>query len=171
LAWQAVGMSLPSLYKARGVPLKRPVCAICVERTRGLTTVVKLPYGVTVSLCQGHAGAEFLTKRGGRDFVVTMMRVWQANGCLTAARHKALGAHLAALAGPPPRQRPGSYAWPAVRTSAERLFAAGVSPDVVARRIRRGGFGLARPPSVRTIARWHGDRRWLGTGAAASVPP
>jgi hypothetical protein len=25
---------LPTLYKARNLPLKRPVCAICVERTK-----------------------------------------------------------------------------------------------------------------------------------------
>jgi hypothetical protein len=164
-------MSLATLYKARGVPVKQPVCAICVDRTRGKTAVVKLPYGVTVSLCAGHASAEFLTKRSGRDFVVTMMRVWQANGCLTAARHKALDAHLAALAGPPPRQRPGSYAWPAVRAAAERLFATGIRPDAVAQRIRRREFGLARPPSVRTVVRWHSERRWLITGAAAAAPP
>ena len=29
--------SPPTLYKARNVPTKQPVCAICVDRTRGRT--------------------------------------------------------------------------------------------------------------------------------------
>ncbi len=164
-------MGLATLYKARGVPVKQPVCAICVDRTRGKTRLVKLAYGVGVQLCEGHAGTKFLTRRGGRDFVVTLMRIWQANGCLTSARHKALDAHLARLAGPPPRAKPGSYAWPGVRQAAERLFARGVPPAVVARRITGAEFGHAQPPSNRTIARWHTDRRWLTTGTAAALAP
>ena len=64
---------LPTLYKARNVPLKRPVCAICIERTRGRTEEVRLGYRVTVWLCPGHASQAFQTKRGGRDFVRTLM--------------------------------------------------------------------------------------------------
>ena len=79
-------------------------------------------------------------------------------------------AHLARLAGPPPRVRPGSYAWPGVRQAAERLFARGVPPAVVARRIARAEFGHAQPPTNRTIARGHTDRRWLTTGTAAALP-
>jgi hypothetical protein len=39
---------LPTLYKARNLPLKRPVCAICIERTRGRTQEIRLGYRVTV---------------------------------------------------------------------------------------------------------------------------
>jgi len=39
---------LPTLYKARGLSTKQPVCAICVERTRGRTEQVRLGYGVGV---------------------------------------------------------------------------------------------------------------------------
>src|SRR3954467_5089144 len=81
-------MSLPTLYKARGVPTKQQVCAICIDRTRGRTQLVKLPYGVSVWLCAGHADGEFLTRRSGRDFVLTLSRIWQASGCYTAARQK-----------------------------------------------------------------------------------
>src|SRR3954462_5239320 len=104
---------LPTLYKARRVPPKQPVCLICVERTRGKTTLVRMSYGVTVWLCQGHASPAFQSQRSGRDFVLTLMQLWQAAGCLTAARHKALDAHLASLR--PTRSArplPGSYAWP-----------------------------------------------------------
>ena len=91
--------ALPTLYKARGLPsVKRPVCAICIDRTRGRTEEVRLGYRVTVWLCPGHASHAFQTKRSGRDFVRTLMGVWQANGCMTQARHRALDAHLNQLA-------------------------------------------------------------------------
>jgi hypothetical protein len=162
---------VPSLYKARGVPVKQPVCAICADRTRGTTRRVALGYGVTVSLCELHAG-EFLVRRRGRDLVVTLMRLWEAHGCLTAARHKALEAHLRTLAGTAaPRPRPGSYAWPSLRRHAEERFAAGAGFATTVREVLgRCGGGAARPPSMRTLRRWHGDRRWL-TAASVGAPP
>ena len=33
---------LPTLYKARNLPLKRPVCAICIDRTRGRPEEIRL---------------------------------------------------------------------------------------------------------------------------------
>ena len=45
---------LPSLYKARGVPVKMPVCAICLDRTRGKTLERQLTHGVRIWLCEGH---------------------------------------------------------------------------------------------------------------------
>src|SRR5690242_9216598 len=81
---------LPTLYKARHLSTKRPVCAICLDRTRGRTQEVRLAYRVTVWLCPGHADPAFQRKRGGRDFVRTLMGAWQAHGCLTQARHRAL---------------------------------------------------------------------------------
>ena len=75
--------TLPTLYKARNLPAEAAGCAICVDRTRGRTEEVRLGYRVTVWLCPGHAAQAFQTKRGGRDFVRTLMGVWQANGCLT----------------------------------------------------------------------------------------
>ena len=149
------------MYKARHVPLKQPVCAICVDRTRGKTSRVEFGYGVAVWLCAGHASVEFLTARSGRDVVLTLMRIWQAHGCYTAARQKALDAHLAALRGAPPRRRAGSYAWPAVRLRAEQLFASGAPLASVTQRVVDADYGVGTPPSPRTIRRWHTDRRWL----------
>jgi hypothetical protein len=57
--------ALPTLYKARGLSVKRPVCAICIERTQGRTQEIRLGYRVTVWLCPGHASQAFQTKRGG----------------------------------------------------------------------------------------------------------
>jgi hypothetical protein len=149
-----------SLYKARKVPTKQPCCAICVDRTRGRTQRVSFGYGVEVWLCQGHASTEFLTGRSGRDVVVTLMGIWHANGCLTAARHRALDAHLAALKARPARKRPGSYAWPRIRLRAEQLWSAGASRDAVQRRILGASYANTEPPSRRTVQRWHSERRW-----------
>jgi len=99
---------LPTLYKARNLATKRPVCAICLDRTNGRTVEIRLGYRVTVWLCPGHASREFQTKRGGRDFVRTLMGAWQAHGCLTAARDRALDAHLRQLRGSPLRDRRAS---------------------------------------------------------------
>jgi hypothetical protein len=107
--------ALPTLYKARGLSVKRPVCAICIDRTKGRTEEIRLGYRVTVWLCPGHASQAFPTKRSGRDFARTLMGVWQANGCMTTARHRAPDAHLNQPRAPHPRARPGSYAWPELR--------------------------------------------------------
>jgi hypothetical protein len=156
-----------SLYKARKVPTKQPCCAICVDRTRGKTQRVSFGYGVEVWFCQQHASTEFLTARSGRDLVVTLMGIWHANGCLTAARHKALDAHLNALKAKPPRTRPGSYAWPKLRLRAEQLWHAGATRTSVQHRILTLTYQNATPPSRRTIQRWHADRRW----ATRRAPP
>jgi hypothetical protein len=153
---------LPTLYKARGLSTKQPVCAICVERTRGRTEKLSLGYAVTVWLCAGHASRDFQTRRSGRDFVRTLSGIWQASGCLTAARSRALHAHLASLAGPAARPRPGSYAWPALRRRLEEAYATGTRPADVADPIReRYAAWPARPPSRRTLERWAAQRRWL----------
>ncbi len=154
-----------SLYKARGMSVKQPVCAICVDRTRGKTQCVTMGYGVKVWLCEGHSSVEFLTKRGGRDFALTMSRLWQAHGCLTASRSKALQSYIAALKPPAKRPRPGSYAWPQPRVHAERLFAAGVATAHVVDDISGGHYGRAKPPSARTIQRWRSERRWQSRGS------
>ena len=159
-----VSAYLPSLYKARGLSVKQEVCAICLDRTRGRTELVRLSHGVVLWLCAGHASREFQTRRGGRDFNFTLMRLWRASGCLTLARRRALEAHLAAQqsAAAKPRQRPGSYAWPLLRAKLELAFAAGAQPE----RLHAGLAALfsgpyARPPSRSTLRRWQREQRWL----------
>jgi hypothetical protein len=73
--------ALPTLYKARNLPLKRPVCAICVDRTRGRTEEIRLGYRVTVWLCSGHASQAFQTKRRAATSCV----LWPGCGRRTAA--------------------------------------------------------------------------------------
>jgi hypothetical protein len=153
---------LPTLYKARGLSTKQPVCAICVERTTGRTQKVTLGYAVEVWLCAGHASRDFQTRRSGRDFVGTLSGIWRANGCLTAARSRALHAHLASLTTRAARPRPGSYTWPALRRRLEEAYATGVRPADVADSVQaRYSAWPARPPSRRTLERWAAQRRWL----------
>jgi hypothetical protein len=153
---------LPTLYKAREVPTKQPVCAICVDRTRGRTRVVRLGYGVSVSLCERHASVEFQRQRNGRDFARTLLGVWEACGCLTAARHNAVRAHLASLLDRPARPRPGSYSWPDLRQALEHAYARGARPADTATQVHtRYATCPAHRPSRRTLERWHAQRRWL----------
>ena len=159
---------LPTLYKARGLSTKQPVCAICVERTRGRTQRVSLGYGVTVWLCAGHASTDFQTRRSGRDFVRTLSGIWQASGCLTSARSRALHAHLASLKAHPRRPQPGSYAWPELRREVEAAYADGLRPHHLADSIQATYATCpAHPPSRRTLERWAAQRRWL----TARPPP
>jgi hypothetical protein len=156
-----------TLYKKRGMGAKGEPCAICADRTRGRTRPLPLGFGVSVWLCAEHASDEFQQQRGGRDFVLTLQRLWSAHGCLTQRRSRALTAHLAALRGRAAQPRPGSYAWPSVREEAEARFLAGEDPRAVIADLRaRHGDGVARPPSVRTMQRWFHERRWLSAEAA-----
>jgi len=127
---------VPTLYKARRVPTKQVVCAICVERTRGRTQELNLGYGVTVWLCTAHASREFQTQRNGRDLVLTLQRLWRAHGCLTAARHKALRAHLAAQS--EALQKPEEYG----------EHRRGLRPRRSGGGRRAGGAGGAADPSI-----------------------
>ena len=82
-----------------------PVCAICGERTHGLTVSVRMTHGVTLWLCRAHASPEYQARNDGRDMVDTLACLWEAHGCLTAARRGALEAHLARFAERPQRPR------------------------------------------------------------------
>ena len=157
--WSGVGVAVQGAWAVD----EGEVCAICVERTRGRTVRVHLGRGVSVWLA-GHASDDFRRRRGGRDFVLTLHRLWSAHGCLTKPRSRALDDHLAAMRSEPPapRHRPGSYSWAALRRDAEQRFRAGEDPVRVIRDLRRRhSGGVATVPSVRTMRRWYQERRWL----------
>jgi len=102
---------------------------------------------------------------GGRDFVLTLQRLWHAHGCLTAARSNALRRHLTACSNRQAQPRPGSYARPELRHAAETAFAHGTpTPTVNTAFQRLHQNGPAHPPSPRTMRRWHTERRWLARG-------
>ena len=137
------------------------MCAICLDRTQGRTEQIRLGYRVTVWLCPGHASPAFQTKRGGRDFIRTLMGAWQANGCMTQARHRALDAHLNQQHGHHQPARPGSYAWPELRRRLEAHYATSAPPLHPATTHARHTC-TAHTPSRRTLHPWHAERRWLG---------
>lgn len=153
----------PTLYKARGVSVKQPVCAICVDRTRGRTARLDLGFAVSVWLCAAHGSSAYVERNDGRDLVVTLRRIWEACACLTVPRERALAMHLARVgAVARSRARPGSYAWPALRREAERSFRRGVPAARVIRRLRKRHRGdFARVPSRGTMRRWYREVRWL----------
>jgi hypothetical protein len=160
-----------SFYK--GEPLgSRPPCAICMGRGEGERGLLTLPGGVTVWLCAAHRSDRFQRKRAGRDFFVSLSCVWQAAGCLTARRRRALEVHRERLMreakAPARRQRPGSYSWPELRREAEQLWAAGAPLRVVIDRLReRVARYPVRPPSRTTMYRWFGEARWRAGPDAA----
>jgi hypothetical protein len=140
------------------------MCALCVDRTRGRTIRLRLTHGITVWLCEAHASPEFQLRRSGRELAEALARCWEAGGCLTAARRRALAAHVALASGDSaaPRARPGSYAWPELRARAEAEWARGAPPLPTIRRLREEvAGGPVTPPSERTMQRWHRERRWV----------
>ena len=162
------GVVAKSFYKGERLG-SRPPCLLCMGRGEGERAELHLPYGVTVWLCAAHRSVEFQVRRAGRDFVASLSRAWAGAGCLTRARERALDAHRArVLPARPARERPGSYSWPALRGEAERRFAAGEAPARVIRELReRERAGRALPPSARTMRRWFGEGRWLGSDGAS----
>ena len=151
-----------TLYKA-GLGRKRPVCAVCLDRTRGLTTKLNVGYGQHVWLCAEHSSKEFRWQRGGRDFALTLMKIWTASGGLTHLRGLAIESHLqrvARSAHPPDPRRPGSYSWPELRAEIDERLARGEAFDEIVADIRRRlASSPARLPSDRTFRRWRSDPR------------
>jgi len=125
---------------------------------------MRLTHGVSFHLCADHASDDFQSRNSGRDFVLTLTRIWQGDGCLTSSRSKALSAFLQreqARGRVQPRQRPGSYAWKALRNEVEHRGAAGESVLSILVDLRaRHAHDVADAPSERTIRRWYADRRW-----------
>jgi hypothetical protein len=149
----------------------RPPCAICMGPGHGPRERLQLPHGISVWLCEQHRSPEFLRSRAGRDFVVSLSGVWNAAGCMTAARHRLLMGHQARIAPPGPAPRPGSYAWPELRQEAEARWAAGAPCRPVIDELRaRHADDSAHVPSVRTMQRWFADGRWLGDGGGRPIP-
>jgi hypothetical protein len=151
-------------YKDRRLPHKSALCTICGLKTRGATTLMRLTHGVRFYLCADHAAEEFQRKNSGRDFVLTLSRLWHADGCLTAARHRALSTFLEreqTRGRRQQRERPGSYSWKALRNEVEHRGAAGESILSILVDLReRHAHDVADAPAERTIRRWYADRRW-----------
>lgn len=160
----------PTFYKLKSGFRGEP-CMLCMTLHRGPTTEVHLGHGVYVFFCEAHASLEFRRQRGGRDFNLSMSFAFKAAGCWTTNRKRALQAiwdHDRAVeeAGPSPRKRPGSYAWPDLRLLVEDACRRGIVSirklralleEHLRAELRRGRMRL---PSDRTLRRWRLERRW-----------
>jgi len=151
-----------SYYKGQALG-KAPPCAICAGPGEGGRAELDLGYGVRVWLCEAHRSRTFLTRRSGRDLVVSLMYVWQAAGCMTRQRHLALDRHVAAVRRRAAvRASPGSYAWPELRREVERRAGAGMDAEAICAEVLSLQPGRrVRLPSQRTVERWIAERRWL----------
>jgi hypothetical protein len=125
---------------SKGEPLgSQPPCAICMGRGEGERGRLTLPGGVSVWLCAAHRSPAFQRPRAGRDFASSLSCVWEAAGCYTARRRRALE----------------------LRREAEGRWAKGQPLRRVIDTLRATARrGLARPPSRTTLYRWHAEARW-----------
>ena len=150
--WSGVGVAV----QGTGPSTKSEVCAICVERSRGRTVRVHLGRGVSVWLCAGHASDDFRRRRGGRDFVLTLHRLWSAHGCLTKPRSTRAGR-------PPGRDALGTAG---AATSPRVVLVGSSAKGRRATVSRRGGPGPRDPRAAQTALR----RRGHGAERADDAP-
>lgn len=132
---------------------------------------VHLGRGVVILLCRRHASAQFIDAAAGRHFLLSIHMALKSAGALTPRASKALDEFVAArrrraAAPPPARRRPGSYAWPELRSRLEDVLkrkhlSTRAMLEFVGDRLRvELRRGLVRPPSARTLRRWRAERRW-----------
>ena len=94
-----------------------------------------------------------MTRRSGRHLVATLQQLWRAHGCLTAARSKALQAHLAALRGRSTSATPRKLRLARrAHRRAEHAFAGGQPTQAVITHILAAAYGDAAAPSLRTAS-------------------
>ncbi|HTI33011.1 MAG TPA: hypothetical protein VL422_04985 [Miltoncostaea sp.] len=152
-----------------------PPCAVCGGRGIEPRAQLHLPFGVSVWLCAAHRSEEFQRRRDGHELCSALAETWEACGAMSAVRQRALDAHRARLAAPPPvrgSRRPGSYTWQALREEAEARWASGEPVGPVIDELRgRHLDGMAVVPSQATMRRWFREGRWFDpahAGAAAA---
>ncbi len=103
-------------------------------------------------------------RRSGEEFTTRLETIWRANGIATKRRLGALDDHRERCSRDEAPSGPGSYSWPRLRVEAEVRFARGEDPSSVICELRgRHRSDVATVPSVRTMRRWHHQRRWLVT--------
>lgn len=126
-----------------------------------------LPHGISVGLCRRHRESAFLERRSGASFTQRLEAMWRAHGIATRRRLASLATYRRRLSQRDlTRELPGSYAWPRLRAEAERRFASGERPhDVIGELRGRYPTAHANVPSVRTMRRWHNQRRWCENDA------
>ena len=159
---------LPETHTS-GHATSAPRCVACFPGSRP-GRPVPLGYGVTLVLCKEHRDPRFIVSAPGRELLATIRELYVSLG-LTARRYgEALSAFVRACAGPPTpsRHRPGSYAHPFRRRSAERVWAAGGTFEAgLAAALANGPPDKyhVNLPARRTVYRW-----WLEARRHQVVP-
>src|SRR5689334_25361645 len=74
-----ISRMVKSFYKGERLG-KLPPCLVCAGPGEGPRALLYLTHGVSLCLCAGHRAPEFLRKRAGRDFVLTISQMWSAAG-------------------------------------------------------------------------------------------
>ena len=163
--WDAAQRGPVRRYKGHGSgPSKAVRCVACFPRSVA-GQMIPLKYGVVIALCEDHRDPAFVHSRGGRDFLAALSTLFESLGLRGARYRKAAQAFVAdvlAMGTPTPRHRPGSYAWPDQRRTAEAVWANGGSyhdGEAVVLAFFTQPLPAIRPPSTHTIRRW-----WRGVG-------
>ena len=154
-------------YKGRGEgPMKAPRCVACFPRSVA-GQMIPFRYGVSVALCDDHRDPAFVHSRGGRDFFSALTTTYESLGLRGKRYSNAIRSFVddvLAMGQPTPRHRPGSYAWPEQRRSAEAAWSEGGTYHAGEAVVLASFAALppsVKPPSPHTIRRWWRDRRWL----------
>ena len=142
---------------------------ICMGPGEGERAQLHLPGGVSVWLCAAHRSAGF-HPAGGEGSGVSLMGAWEAAGCMTRARHRALDAHRARWPGlrpgGGPARTPGRGSG-ARRSGGSRRGEAPAAGDRGAPRPAPRGPADGRPRGARSL-RWFREGRWLPGGPAGA---
>ena len=100
-----------------------PHCVICGHSGRGEAAAFHMTHGIVVWLCPAHRQPRFLRRKRGRVFAERLHAAWLSAGRATRRHIAALAAHQRRVTPEPAaRERPGSYAWPKLRRTAEERF-------------------------------------------------
>ncbi len=152
--------------RAAGTPRKAPRCICCFPASRA-GQIVPLRYGVQLALCEDHRDPGWIASRNGRDFLASVTTTMSSFGLSHRRYALAVAAFVREVVtrhAPSPRHRPGSYAWPGLRATAEGVWARGGSyhDGEAAIAPARAAFARGwRPPSAHTVRRWWREKRWL----------
>ena len=177
--WDCYAQGPIRRYKGRGKgPAKKPRCCCCFPKSVA-GEEVPIGCGITIVLCLEHRDVRFIQSRGGRDFLAAVATMFDSFGLKGKRYHVALTRFVNRVRDrsvPTPRRRPGSYAYPELRTAAEKVWADGGDYDDGEQVVFRGFLDLKypahiKPPSTQTVRRWWRECRWIVRRPGEEPPP
>ncbi len=172
------GNTRPRRKQLTKAELAAPKCVCCYPHAVA-GQPIPLRYGVTITLCVDHRDPGFIISRSGRAFLASVSTTFRSFGLEGKRYARALASFVddvRSMQQPTPRVRPGSYAWPHLRTAAEAVWAAGDSyhdGEAAVLDLHAPFIDAVKPPSRQTVRRWWRERRWLTPrpGPTPKSPP